>query len=309
MEPISSHPLYKAHTIDSAMNSLWEFYTKKFITLFLVSFVMGLILQYLSSMIRIDFSDYKTFNIDEMMLKLREYLWPMLIVSLTSLLFTTILHCYVVFNPLDKKNNILRCIVKSLRYFIPYLMIMIMLAFVGSFALFLGLLVVVIGALFAGIYIMTLYLFILPIMMVEGPNIAKTISRTIKLAHRDFWSNIGWTAVFVIIILVITMILSGLILLPFTGSFFSAVKNPEEATAVMDMTSKPLYIILSAMLNGLTLPLLPIFACILYFNGRAREDQQFFNEPEEDEYTGKVRVEDLYAKPLPENDAEKPENN
>jgi hypothetical protein len=73
MEPISSHPLYKAHTIDSAMNSLWEFYTKKFITLFLVSFVMGLILQYLSSMIRIDFSDYKTFNIDEMMLKLRAH--------------------------------------------------------------------------------------------------------------------------------------------------------------------------------------------------------------------------------------------
>jgi hypothetical protein len=302
MEPISSHPIYKAHTIDSAMNSLWEFYTKNFITLFLISFAMGLLLQYLSSLVRIDIGDYKTFNIDEMMLKLREYLWPMLTVSVISLLFTTILHCYVIFNPLDKEFNIFRCILKSIRYFIPYLLIMIMLAFAGSFALVLGLFVVVIGALFAGIYIMTLYLFILPIMIVEGPNIANTISRTIKLAHRDFWSNIGWTAVFIIIILVITMILSGLILLPFTGSFFSAVKNPEEATALMDMTSKPLYIILSALLNGLTLPLLPIFACILYFNGRAREDQQFVNESKKDEYNGKVRVEDLYAKPLPEDD-------
>lgn len=295
MEPISSHPLYKAHTIDSAMNSLWKFYSGKFITLFLVSFVMGLIIQYLSSMIRINIGDYQTLNIDEMMLKLREYLWPMIIVSVLSLVFTTILHSYVIFNPLDNENNIFKCILKSFRYFIPYLMTMIMLAFVGSFALFLGLLVLVIGVLFAGIYIMTLYLFILPIMMVEGPNIANTISRTIKLAHRDFWSNIGWTAVFVIIILVVTMILSGLILLPFTGSFFSANKNPEEATAVMDLTSKPLYIILSAVLNGLTMSLLPIFACILYFNGRAREDQQFSNETVE-----KVRVEDLYAKPLPE---------
>lgn len=300
MEPISSHPLYKAHTIDSAMNSLWDFYKKKFITLFLVSFVMGLILQYLSSMVRIDIGDYQTFNIDEMMLKIKEYLWPMLIVSLISLLFTTIIHCYVIFNPIDEEYNIFRCIVKSFRFFIPYLLVMIMLVFAGSFALVLGLLVVVIGALFAGIYLMTLYLFILPIMIVEGPNIANTISRTIKLAHRDFWSNIGWTAVFVIIILVITMILSGLILLPFTGSFFSAVKNPEEATALMDMASKPLYIILSALLNGLTLPLLPIFACILYFNARAREDQQFVNESKGDEYNGKVRVEDLYAKPLPE---------
>jgi hypothetical protein len=300
MEPISSHPLYKTHTIDSAINSLWEFYTKKFITLFLVSFIMGLIIQYLSSLIRIDIGDYQTFNIDEMMLKLREYLWPMLIISAISLVFTTILHSYVIFNPLDKENSLVRCITKSFRYIIPYLLILIMLAFAGSLALVLGLFVVVIGALFAGIYIMTLYLFILPIMIVEGPNIANTISRTIKLAHQNFWSNIGWTAVFLIIILVISMILSGLILLPFTGSFFSAIKNPENARTLMDISSKPLYIILSALLNGLTLPLLPIFACILYFNGRARGDQETHNESGENEYNGKVRVEDLYAKPLPE---------
>lgn len=302
MESINSHPLYKAHTIDSAMNSLWEFYTKRFMTLFLTSFVMGLILQYLSSLIRIDLNDYQSFNMDEMMLKTREFMWPMLIVSLVSLLFTTILHYYVIFSPLDSGNNIFRCIVKSLRYFIPYLLIMIMLAIVGSFALFLGLIMLVIGALFAAIYIMTLYFFILPVMMVEGPNIAATIGRTIKLAHSGFWSNLGWTAVFVIIILVITTILSGIILLPFTGTFFSAVTNPEEAPNVMEITSKPLYIILSALLNALTLPLLPVFACILYFNGRAREDQQVFDENYKDENNGKVRVEDLYAKPLPEDE-------
>jgi hypothetical protein len=46
--------------------------------------------------------------------------------------------------------------------------------------------------------------------------------------------------------------------------------------------------------------LLPIFACILYFNGRAREDQQFSSVTVE-----KIRVEDLYAKPLPEENEEK----
>jgi len=304
MESINSHPLYKVHTIDSAMNSLWDFYTKRFLTLFLTSFAMGLILQYLSSLIRIDLGDYQSFNMDEMMLKIREFMWPMLLVSIVSLLFTTILHSYVIFNPLDSGNTIFRCIIKSFRYFIPYLLIMIMLAFAGSIALFLGLIMLVIGAIFAAIYIMTLYLFILPVMMVEGPNIAATIGRTIKLAHRGFWSNLGWTAVFVIIILVITTILSGIILLPFTGTFFSAVTNPDEAPNVMEITSKPLYIILAALLNGLTLPLMPVFACILYFNGRAREDQQVFNENHEDENDGKVRVEDLYAKPLPEDDKE-----
>ena len=80
------------------------------------------------------------------MLKLREYMWPMIIVSVLSLVFTTILHSYVVFNPLDNENNIFKCILKSFRYLIPYLMMMIMLAIAGSFALFLGLLLLVIGA-------------------------------------------------------------------------------------------------------------------------------------------------------------------
>jgi len=302
MDQINNHPLYRIHTIDSAMSSLWDFYTKRFISLFLISFVMGLALQYLSSLIKIDIADYQTFNIDEMMLELREYLWPMLIISLSGLLFTTVLHYYIIYNPLDPNNNIFRCLLKALRYFIPYLIILVFLAVAGSFALFLGLLVVVIGILFAAIYILTLYLFILPVMMVEGPSIANTISRTITLSHRNFWANIGWTAVFVIIILVLSTVLSGFILLPFTGSFLKAFSDPGEAASLMEITQKPLYIILSALISAVTMPLMPIFACILYFNGRAREEKKYYQEAPEDEGGDKVRVEDLYSKPLPEDD-------
>jgi hypothetical protein len=181
---------------------------------------------------------------------------------------------------------------------------MIFLAIAGSFALFLGLLVLFVGILFAAVYVMTLYLFILPILMIEGPSIANTISRTVVLAHRNFWSNMGWTAVFVIILLVISIVLSGFILLPFTGSFFKAFADPGEAASLADITTKPLYLILSSVLNAITMPLLPIFACILYFNGRAREDQQYLPEPVKDEEEDKVRVEDLYAKTIPEDKEE-----
>jgi hypothetical protein len=303
MEPIDKHPLYKVHTIDSAMNSIWGFYKLKFIPLFIISFVMGLILQYLSSFINVSELQSVT-DINEIMLKLKDYMWPMILVSVVSLLFTTVLHYYVIYNPLDKENNFPRCLVNSLRYFFPYLIIMIFLAIAGSFALMLGLLVFVVGALFAAIYVMTLYLFILPIMMVEGPSIANTISRTVTLAHRNFWSNLGWTAVFVIILLVISVILSGFILLPFTGSFFKAFADSGEAASMADITTKPLYIILSAVLNAITMPLLPIYACILYFNGRAREDQQYSPELVKDVDEGKVKVEDLYAKPFPEDKEE-----
>ncbi|MBN2665224.1 MAG: hypothetical protein JXR67_01835 [Bacteroidales bacterium] len=271
MEPIENHPLYKAHTIDSAMNSLWDFYKKRFVELFLISFAMGLAMQYLGTFIRIDIGDYQTFDMDEMMNKLNEFKWPMIIFTLVNVLFAVILQYFVMFNPLDRECNFLKCAVKSLRYYIPYLLILVILAFVGSFALFLGLILLFVGALFAGVYIMTLYLFILPIMMVEGPIIAHAIVRTATLAHRNFWNNLGWTAVFIILLLVISILLSGLVLLPFTGSFLSAVSNPEEATIALEVTTQPLYIILSAVVNAITLPLLPVFSSILYFNARARE--------------------------------------
>ena len=271
MEPIESHPLYKAHTIDSAMNSLWDFYKKRFVILFLISFAMGLAMQYLGTFIMIDIGDYQTFDMDEMMNKLNDFKWPMIIFILVNVLFAVILQYFVMFNPLDRECNFLKCVVKSLRYYIPYLLILVILAFVGSFALFLGLILLFVGALFAGVYIMTLYLFILPIMMVEGPIIAHAIVRTATLAHRNFWNNLGWTAVFIILLLVISIFLSGLVLLPFTGSSLSAISNPEEATVALEVTTRPLYIVLSAVVNAITLPLLPIFSSILYFNARARE--------------------------------------
>ena len=54
MDSISNHPLYKRHNIDSAMSSLWEFYKQRFLSLFVISLVMSLVIQYASS-----FADFK----------------------------------------------------------------------------------------------------------------------------------------------------------------------------------------------------------------------------------------------------------
>jgi hypothetical protein len=52
---------------------------------------------------------------------------------------------------------------------------------------------------------------------------------------------------------------------------------------------------------------MPIFSCILYFNGKAREEQiQTLPDSNSDE--NKVRVEDLYAKPYSEDHPDNPEN-
>jgi len=306
MDQFSNHPLYRKHNIDSVMSSLWEFYKNKFLSLFLMSLVMSLAMQYASSLVNM--KELSAIS-DPMVLleKIKGFLIPILIISLINLLFTTILQYYVLFNPVSNENTVFVSIVKSLKYFIPYIIIMVLLAFAGTIAIILGVFVLIVGAFFAMIYVVTVYLFILPVMMAEGTNIGSTISRTIKLVNKNFWSNIGWVSVFIIVMLVISVVFSGIILLPFTGNFIKTIVSPDDATKIVDVTTKPLFIILSAIVSALTLPLMPIFACILYFNGKAGEGQIQPAPIVSDTETNKVRVEDLYAKPYSDDHPDNPE--
>jgi len=94
MLQIKNHPLYLKHDIDSAMSSLWEFYRGRFFSLFLISFVMSLIIQYGSTFINI--KDLQT-TTDPMVLleKIKDYIVPILIISVISLFFSNILHYYI----------------------------------------------------------------------------------------------------------------------------------------------------------------------------------------------------------------------
>lgn len=307
MDNYNKHPLYRVHNIDSAMNSLWEFYKRNFLPLFLLSVLMSVTMQYASTYIDLQEIQSET-DPFAMLGKMKAFLVPMLIISLLNLFFTTILQHYIINKPVDSDNNIISSVLKSFRYYIPYLLTIIILSFAGSIAIILGFFVLVIGAIFAVIYVMTLYLFILPVMMVEGVDIGKTISRVFKLTHRNFWTNFGWVATFVIILIVISLILSGIVLIPFTGSFIKTLFNPEEATAAVDLTNNPFFFILTSLVNALTMPLMPIFASILYFNGKAREEGMVkTDKPVSD--NERVRVEDLYSKPYTDDHPENPEKN
>jgi hypothetical protein len=317
MDQFTNHPLYGKHNIDSAMNSLWDFYKSRFISLFLISLGMSLVVQFASSFI--DLKDLQsTTDPAEMLAKVKGMIVPILGVSLLNLFFTTILQYYILYNPIDKSNNIFVSLVKSMRYFLPFLIIMILLAFFGAIAMFLGLFVLIVGAFFALLYVLTIYLIILPVLMSEGPSIGNAITRTLTLVHRNFWSNIGWVAVFFIILIVVSLVLSGIILLPFAGSFFRTLINPEEASKMLDMATSPLFIAVSSLAGAVTMPLMPIFALILYFNGLAGEraserasekGSESNNNPgnSTNPDDNRVRVEDLYAKPYSDDHPDNPD--
>jgi hypothetical protein len=222
----------------------------------------------------VDIKELSTITDPMLMLeKLKDLIVPILLISLLNLFFSTILQYYIIFNPLDRTNNIFIAAVKSMKYFIPYLIIMVLLAFFGAIAIVLGVFALIIG-------------------------------RTFALTHRNFWPNMGWVSVFIIIMILVSVILSAIILLPFTGGFLKSIMNPGDPSKMMDIATNPIYLILASGVSALTFPLLPVLSCILYFNGRASEEQipQQVN-PE----TDKVRVEDLYAKPYSDDHPENPE--
>jgi hypothetical protein len=94
--------------------------------------------------------------------------------------------------------------------------------------------------------------------------------------------------------------------------------NPEEATKMLDMATNPVFIAVSSLAGAVTMPLMPIFALILYFNGKAGEKKSESesgsesgiktdagNSANPDE--GRIRVEDLYAKPYSDDHPDNPD--
>ena len=298
MDAIKNHPLYRKHNLDSVMSSMWEFYKKNFVSLFIVSLIISFVSQLASTMINIQELQTMT-DPEEILAEMKKFIGPGVVIILISLFLNTVLQHYIIFKPIDESNSIITSLVKAFRYYLPFLVIMVLFAFIGAIGMVIGVLALIIGAFFVALYLLTLYLFVLPILLIEGPDIGNTISRSFGLAHRNFWSNMGWVAVFLIIMIVISIILSSLIMLPFAGSFMKSIFNPGE-TAALDVYKNPVFIVLSSLAGALTLPLLPILSCILYFNARAGEDETATIDTTPEEY--RPRIEDLYSKPRdPEN--------
>ena len=294
MDNLKNHPLYQNHTIDTAISSLFDFYKNNFAKLFAMSLIMAAVLQYaITSVFDIASLQNET-DITVLMEKMGEMMTPILILALVNILFSIIIQHYILVNPLHEDSSILNSILGSFRYFFPYLIAIILFSIIGGIAIALGLVAFIIGAIFAIIYVITLILFILPIMIIEGPNISHVIGRTFKMAHKNFWTNYAWVIVFVTLFLLISFIISGLILAPFAGNFLSSIFSSDGAANFTEITQKPMYIILSVIASAITMPLMPLFSTILYLNCRAKE------EPDENEEK-KITVEDLYAKPYSEN--------
>jgi len=294
MVDYTKHPLSKKYDLDTALGSIWEFYKKWFGNLFIISFIFSLIITYLSG--RVNVSEiYSVTDPEEMLAIFRSMIGPYMLIILVSFIFTLILQYYVIRKPVDPDSNILSIGTTAIiKYFLPLLVLYILLGLFAMVAIILGVFLLFVGALFAVIYVVMIFAFIAPVLIIENPGLGDTITTTISLSHKRFWPNIGWVAVFGILVMVISFVLGAIIMIPFGGSFFRTIMNPENASELLNLTSKPSFIILNSLANALTMPLFPIFSLVLYFNARSNNVGEVISD-QTGEDGGPVKIEDLYG--------------
>jgi hypothetical protein len=295
MENFSDHPLNKRYNLDNAIPSLWEFYKSWFTSLFVISFVFALITSGLTS--TFNFSEIQNSTDPYLLIaEMKSMIGPYAILVVVSALLNLILQYYILRKPLNSDENILNHTGEvMLKFFVPLIVVYIIIFAFAIIAITFGFLLIVVGSIFAIIYVFIFYCMAAPVMMIEKTGITETLKRIFTLTHKRFWPNMGWACIFLILLIVISLILSAIIMIPFSGGFIKSILNPEAAGELMNLAKKPSFIILSSLSSALTMPLFPIFALILYFNGRSYEENEPSNMSDGDNYGDTVRVEDLYA--------------
>ena len=290
MNNYQNHPLAGAVDLDTAFNKMWFFYKKYFLGLYIISVISALLTSLFTS--GIDLASFQEASTDpELVLeKMKEMAGPYALMMLFSLIFGVVLHAWVLEKPSGEQGFISSLTKKALTSLVPYLAAVIILLILTVLLTSLGLVVLVLPGLFAIFYMVTVILFAMPVTMIETRNPIEAVSRSFRLTHKNFWANMGWVIVVLLILIVASMLIGALVMLPFTGSFISSIANPEEASSLLDMHRNPLFIILNALLSGLVTPVMPILAFLLYF--RNRGDEVTVEVTTDSDY--KVKVEDLY---------------
>lgn len=299
MENYQNHPLAGASDLDSAMTKLWVFYRKYFIGLYIISVIMAVLTGLVTSGIDLA-AIQSTTDPQEMIEIMKEMIGPYSLMIAVSLVFSVLIHAWVLEIPLRHEKSVIRVLKSGLAALVPYLIVMILLMIAGSMMTAVGLVLLVLPGLFAIFYICTVMLFAMPVILMETRNPATVISRVFTLTHTHFWQNLGWVAVAAMIVIVMSAVVGVLVMLPFTGGMIKSITDPEASGAILEMAKNPVYIGLSALASALITPVLPIMAFIIYFRN-CEEVASVEVYPEEEH---RLRVEDLYPH-MPENDEPK----
>ena len=281
MIDIKQHSLYKPMEVDSVLSNIFNIYFKKFGVLFIYSFVAAFIIQ--MTFYKIGFLELTKLTDPEDLIKMifemrKEILIGSIVYFMIYGSLISFLVNYLIKSDIDSKTHVGDILGESVRkYSIHMIFFLILSTLILIAGAFLGIIALIIGSFFAMIYLGTVLITGGTIIVVEEKNAIDVIGRTFILAHKDFWSALGSVVLFVLIMLLISIVMSAIISIPFVIMFFD---NWHETGSIRDLFNMQMYdigiwsVVLNSLVSAITYPLNAILSVVLYFKLKYTEDQK-----------------------------------
>ena len=283
MIDIKQHSLYKPMAVDSVLSNIFNIYFKKFVVLFIYSFVAVFIIQMI--LYRLGFWDlYKMSMSDpnEILNVYSKLMRKIGIVSVSSVIIYGFLNSflvnYLIKSDLDPKVHVGDILGESIRkYSIHMIFFLILSTLILIAGAFLGIIALIIGSFFAMIYLGTVLITGGTIIVAEEKNAIETLRRTFVLTHKDFWSSLGVVVLFMLIMILVSIVLSAVMSIPFV---VMAIDNWQETGSMRELFNTQIYdigiwsVVLNSLVSAVTYPLFAILSVVLYFKLRFIEDQK-----------------------------------
>lgn len=280
MENYQDHPLYQPMDFEALFTQTFQIYKKHFGWLFLYSFIGILLMSLLffatnlRESLTYDFV-YNPEQVGGVMGKLFLFLFILFIGY--SLLYLFI-HYFIIYQYIEPEKSHSILFIEAMRKFaLPYLLIILIITIIMTVSMTIGLFLLIVGMFVALGYFGTIFLPVTPALIIEKEDAITTITRCFRLGHLDFWATLGALVVIFILLMVASMILSGIAMAPFSIDMFKLL-NPNTALEMIESGESilsfmtPGFVLVSSIVNAITFPIIPIFAVLVYFKLKYRED-------------------------------------
>lgn len=280
MIDIKQHSLYKPMEVDTVLSNIFNIYLKKFIVLFISSFIAAFIIQVVFH--QLGFMELtKISDPEEMLAAFMGMRNELIIGSVTYFVIYGILVCFLINflirsdsdSGLSLKETLLYSIKNNSVHLIFFLILSMITIIVGAF---LGVIVFIVGSFLAMIYLGTVLIPGGAIIVAENKNAFEAIRRAFTLVHKDFWSTLGAVLLYFLIMILISIVMNAIVAIPFVFKFVSNWQETESFRELFNMQSYDIgswVIVLNSLVAAVTYPFFAILSVVIYFKLRFIEDQ------------------------------------
>ncbi len=271
----NAHLFYKRSDVETIIVTTFQTYKKLFLPLFLYSFVGLLLIQAL--LFVTGFTGFFQ-NLDPQAMEspamisnfLRQMLWVILISLVAYAVLNVTLLTYIERYGRNQSLAVTTVLGEGVRkYFLHFLFFIVLATIMIAFGVMIGVFAIIIGAFVAALYLGTVLMSGGGVIVAENTNAFETIGRCFQLTHKNFWVAVGAMVLYILIMILISLILSAIIMIPFVFIFFQSVTSGDMSFA--EMFQPATYglgagmILLNAVTGAITYPLAAIFSMALYY--------------------------------------------